>query len=65
MKELVEELLYESNIIYVGKKTISRARAKTFERYLIYLPLHMNELWEKLHRLGSEVEVILALKKRS
>ena len=49
------EFLSRLPVIPAGKRKI----VKIGDRYLIYLPTNLNEVWEYLHRSGKKVSVFL------
>jgi len=50
------------NFIDVGELKISRtAIVKGKPRYLIYLPVRRNYLWDEIHRRGLKVRVYLEI----
>ena len=56
---LMERLL-EEGFIPVGRRNIVKSRTQTGEdRYLIYLPMHLNPFWDWIYPKRYKVEVYL------
>ncbi|MCD6096154.1 MAG: hypothetical protein J7J99_06280 [Thermoprotei archaeon] len=52
------KLIQERNLIYVGKRKV----VVEGNRYKIYLPSQLNELWEELSKVNTKVEVFIRIK---
>ena len=55
MKTVSASILPRSAVIHIGKRAIIREN----KRFKIYLPMQLNDLWEKLQ--GRRVTVIIVL----
>ena len=54
-----EELLKMMNVVPGGRRHIVRMG----DRYIVYLPVNLNSIWEYIHEQGRKVEVYIILKK--
>ena len=50
-------LIQEKNMIYVGKRKV----VVEGNRYKIYLPSQLNELWRELSKMNTKVEVFIRI----
>ncbi|MCD6084816.1 MAG: hypothetical protein J7J20_04670 [Desulfurococcales archaeon] len=59
-RKLLQEVLENPRVLYVGGRYITRMTTKG-ERYLIYLPSNLNDLWRVLwgnkHRIKVYIEI--------
>jgi len=60
MTSMANSLLKQVRTIPITKRRLSRAG----NRYFVYLPIDLNDIWKELHEKRVEVNVIIEIPER-